>query len=117
MTPKQIATICHYANKGVCEAFDDYSQKDWEDAEHWQREAAIEGVHHHLANPDLPASASHNAWMAKKLADGWVYGEVKDSVKKTHPDLTAFENLDEAGQIKDIIFASIVDKLRNFVRE
>ena len=36
MTDLQIARICHAANKALCEAFGDTSQKDWEDAENWQ---------------------------------------------------------------------------------
>ncbi len=29
MIIEQIAIICHSANKGICEAFGDFSQKDW----------------------------------------------------------------------------------------
>ena len=115
MTPLDIAKICHYANMGVCIAAGDFSQKSWELAEDWQREAAIHGVNEHLANPDLPAGQSHTIWMEKKLADGWTYGPTKNSVKKTHPDIKNFEDLDEFSRAKDIVFAAIVDSLRHLV--
>jgi hypothetical protein len=28
-----------------------------------------------LDNPDADHDAQHNAWMADKIADGWVYGK------------------------------------------
>jgi hypothetical protein len=50
-------------------------QKDWDEAQQWQRDSAIKGVEFKLDNPD--AGTQHNAWMADKIADGWVYGEEK----------------------------------------
>ncbi len=86
------------------------------EAEQWQRDAAIAGVEHRLANPNLPADSSHTVWMAKKIEDGWIYGDVKDVSKKTHPDLIPFEQLNEVGQAKDFVFVAIVDSLRHLVK-
>lgn len=47
-----IAKICHQANKAWCEVTGDNSQKDWDEAEEWQRESAIKGVAFKIANPD-----------------------------------------------------------------
>jgi hypothetical protein len=47
----EIAKVCHEANKAWCEANNDYSQKSWDEAEHWQRDSAIKGVEFALANP------------------------------------------------------------------
>jgi hypothetical protein len=55
-----------------------------------------------LANPGRTPEDSHQLWMAQKLADGWVYGPVKDREKKTHPDLVPFDQLPEIEQRKDI---------------
>jgi hypothetical protein len=108
----QIAVVCHQANKAWCEANEDYSQKDWEQAEDWQRDSAIKGVEFAIANPDAGDSAQHDAWSADKVADGWVYGEVKDPVKKTHPCLVPFEQLPEFQQKKDKLFRAIVNSLK-----
>ena len=108
----QIAVVCHQANKAWCEANEDYSQKDWEQAEDWQRDSAIKGVEFAIANPDAGDSAQHDAWSAEKVADGWVFGDVKDPVKKTHPCLVPFEQLPEFQQKKDRLFRAIVNSLK-----
>lgn len=64
----QIAMACHQANKGLCEAFGDQSQKDWPDAPEWARESARKGVEFCLANPDAPASANFDEGIGRKIA-------------------------------------------------
>lgn len=114
MTTKisKIAVMCHQANKAWCELNDDPTQKDWDEAEQWQRESAIKGVEFRLANPDAGKDAQHNAWMKDKIAEGWVYGEKKDATAKTHPCIVAFEKLPEFQQKKDVLFCAIVDALK-----
>jgi hypothetical protein len=107
-----IAQACHEANKVWCEANGDFSQKHFEEAEGWQQDSAIDGVKFRLANPDAKEDAQHNAWMESKIKDGWVYGEVKDAEKKTHPCLVSFEELPLFQQKKDKLFSAIVDALK-----
>jgi len=108
---EMIAEVCHQANKSWCEQNDDYSQKDWVEAEQWQRDSAIAGVDFKFNNPDAGEDVQHNAWMKDKLDDGWVYGEVKDAEAKTHPCLVSFEKLPEFQQKKDALFCAIVEAL------
>jgi hypothetical protein len=107
-----IAKVCHQANKAWCESDGDYSQKDWLEAEQWQIQSAVSGVKFCVENPDAPASAMHDNWSKEKLADGWVYGKVKDAEKKTHPCLVPFEELPLFQQKKDKLFSAIVDALK-----
>lgn len=102
------AMVCHEANRTWCIANGDHSQPLWADAPDWQKESAIKGVAFHLMNPKAGDSASHDSWMAVKLDEGWVYGEVKDPIVKTHPCMVPFEELPKHQQIKDAIFRSIV---------
>jgi len=104
-----IAMICHQANKAYCESIGDNSQKDWKDAEEWQRESAIKGVEFRLNNPTAGSDAQHNSWMKEKVDQGWRYGPVKDATEKTHPCIVPFTELPEAQQIKDRLFCAIVD--------
>lgn len=106
-----IAKVCHEANKAWCEANGDNSQKSWEEAEEWQKQSAVKGVEFKLYNPNAGNDAQHNAWMKDKIEDGWVYGEVKDANKKTHPCLVPFEQLPNFQQKKDALFCAIVDAL------
>lgn len=113
MKPFQIAIICHQANKAVCEANGDHTQKDWDDAEQWQRDSAIVGVNYALANPNGSASGQHDAWMADKIANGWVYGEVKDANLKTHPCIVPYDDLPVDQRTKDYVFRAIVEAALN----
>lgn len=38
----------------------------------------------------------HEVWAAGRIADGWIYGEVRDDTKKTHPCLVPYEQLPES---------------------
>ena len=105
---ESVARIAHEVNRAWCAFNGDHSQPAWEDAPEWQRKSAINGVAFHHANPEAGDSASHNSWMAEKIADGWVYGEVKDPDTKTHPCIVDFEHLPPAQQFKDRLFRTIV---------
>lgn len=113
MEPEQItviARVCHEANKGFCAANGDHSQKSWEDAEQWQRESAIKGVLFAQSRTNGP-DEQHNSWMKEKIDAGWVYGEVKDSEKKTHPCIVPYDQLPDFQKKKDHLFIAIVKAL------
>jgi hypothetical protein len=108
----QIAIVCHQANKAWCQTNEDHSQKDWTEAEDWQKESAMKGVEFRINNPDAGHDAQHNSWMKEKTDDGWVYGEVKDAEAKTHPCILPFDELPEFQRKKDALFCAIVDALK-----
>jgi hypothetical protein len=103
-----IAAICHGVNAAYCRSIGDDSQKPWADAPEWQRESAANGVAFHLENPDAGDAASHENWMAEKVAAGWVVGGGKDEKKKTHPCLVPFDQLPPGQQLKDTLFRAVV---------
>lgn len=103
-----IAKTCHNVNKAYCESIGDNSQPSWENAPDWQKESAVKGVEFHLSNPDSKSSDSHNSWLAEKVANGWVYGPVKDPEKKEHPCMVPYEELPKEQQTKDALFIAVV---------
>lgn len=109
-TLSAIAQIAHEANRAWCEFNGDKTQPYWASAPDWQKASAIEGVAFHLRNPAAGDSASHDAWMAHKLAEGWIYGETKDpeATPPTHPCLVPFDQLPREQQFKDMLFRTIV---------
>jgi len=115
MKVEDIAKVCHEINRAFCQSIGDDSQKKWEDAPQWQKDSAIVGVKMHLDNPDAGPEASHESWMKHKLADGWVYGETKDEVKKTHHCLVPYNQLPVKQQSKDYIFRAIVHSLKDYM--
>ena len=111
MNREQIAQVAHEVNRAYCASLGDTSQPAWADAPDWQRASALAGVDMHLANPDATPEASHLSWYEQKLADGWVYGEVKDPEKKEHPCMVAYEDLPPEQKAKDYLFRGVVHAL------
>lgn len=104
----KIARACHEVNRAYCEAMGDHSQPAWEEAPEWQKESAMKGVMLHLDNPNAGPEQSHESWFAQKVADGWIYGQVKDPAKKEHPCMVPFNELPTHQQAKDFIFRAVV---------
>jgi hypothetical protein len=102
-----IASVCHEANRALCEAYGDTSQVSWEDAPDWQKQSAIEGVKFFLTHPNAKPGDQHDQWMEYKLTEGWKYGPVKDSEKKEHPCIVPFNELSALDQYKDKLFIAI----------
>lgn len=108
-----VARIAHEANRAYCESLGDTTQKPWNEAADWQRESAMKGVAFRLEakaqGVTPPASAQHDAWMADKVAEGWVFGPVKDASKKEHPCIVPYEQLPIEQRLKDSLFSAVVD--------
>jgi hypothetical protein len=111
MDKEQIARVCYEVNRAYCVAIGDHSQLSWKAAPGWQRESARLGVSMHLKYPGAGPQASHESWMAQKIADGWVYGPVKDQDKREHPCLVPFADLPLEQKAKDYIFRALVHAL------
>ena len=107
------ARVAHEANRILCCVLGDYSQPTWEAAPPWQQDSAIAGTTHIQANPATTPAESHASWMAQKIADGWVYGPVKDPVAKTHYCLVPYDQLPPAQQFKDWMFGATVRGVLN----
>jgi RyR domain len=112
MEIKQIAIVCHEANRAYCATLGDSSQAPWDAAPEWQRKSAMTGVEFHLKTLESGAepqpSASHESWLKEKEADGWKFGPAKDAAKKEHPCFVLYEQLPAEQKLKDYIFCGIV---------
>ena len=111
MMNSAIAVICHEANRAYCQAIGDDSQPSWDDAPDWQRESAINGVQFHADNPNADPADSHVNWLEEKEREGWVYGEEKDPITRTHPCIMPYDELPEEQRRKDSLFIAIVHAL------
>jgi hypothetical protein len=111
MKPELIAQIAHNINRAYCLSLGDDSQLPWDETSEEIQKSAIAGVEFRLEHMDAPVSAQHDAWMAQKLADGWVFGDEKDEEAKTHPCLVAFEELPPEQQSKDYLFVELVQSM------
>lgn len=109
---RQIAKICHDANKAYCEVILDHSQVCWENAPDWQRESAIKGVQFNLES-DRTTEQTHNSWLKEKQDNGWTFGPVKDPDKKEHPYMVPYAELPSDQKRKDILFRAIVSAFKD----
>lgn len=107
----EIARIAHEVNRAYCEAMGDNSQPTWENAPQWQKDSALLGVELHTSGDHGP-EASHESWMAQKVADGWKYGPEKNPGIKEHPCMVPFSDLPKEQQAKDFLFRGVVHALR-----
>lgn len=107
-----IARICHEANRGYQAAVPTPGipvADAWQDFPESQKAAVRSGVSKALAG-ETPEQL-HQSWCGFKIADGWVYGEVKDADRKTHPCLVVYAELPESQKLKDYLFQGIVTAL------
>jgi RyR domain-containing protein len=108
---KQVAVICHEANRALCIANGDNSQVHWDEAPAWQQNSAVDGVRGIHEGTIKTPQQSHQNWYTGKLAEGWAYGPVKDPEKKLHPCMVPFRELPLNQQAKDVLFFAIVTSL------
>ena len=111
MRIRDIARLAHEVNRAYCASIGDHSQVAWDDAPEWQRQSAISGVRFCIGNPDAPTSATHESWLRDKARDGWVWGDVKDPEKKTHPCMVSYDQLPAEQRTKDYLFQAVVRAL------
>lgn len=112
MTNEQIARVAHEVNRAYCQALGDNSQLPWEEAPQWQRDWVMLGVRLHIDNPNAGPEASHESWMAQKVAEGWVYGPEKRPETKQHHCILPFEQLPREQQAKGFLFPAVVHALK-----
>lgn len=111
MKTEDIARVCHEANRGYCETLGDNSMAVWSETPDWQRKGMINGVEFFLTYPGSSPEDMHKNWLVRKTEAGWVYGEVKDVGKKTHPCILPYDKLPFEQRLKDEIFLAIIKVL------
>lgn len=104
---ERIAHVCHEANRALQVTSDEADvSPHFMEAPEWQVQSAYEGVQTALdgATPE----ELHDAWCKTKRRDGWVHGDIKDAVAKTHPCLVPYADLPADQRLKDAVFGAIV---------
>ena len=90
----------------------------WEDRDEAFKRQFVNVIERYLKMGKLPSpEEAHNSWMKRYLEMGWKYGEVRDPIKKTHPDLVPFYELPKDERDKDAIFLSQVYVAKELLEE
>lgn len=108
---ERIARGTHNMLMHYCKLSGDYGLTEWEDASEQQQADTIRMVKGFLAGGKLPA-AEHAEWYAKKVAQGYVHGPVrnddKDKGPLTNPNLLPYPQLPVYAQMKNILLPTVV---------
>jgi len=106
-----IAKIAHNMNKAYCESIGDNSQVSWFEADEHIKNLTISGVESIMSNYHITPEELHGNWVKYKKKAGYNFGKVKDVVKKTHPDILPFNELQQEQKNKYYLFIAVVRQL------
>lgn len=104
-----VARAIHAANREVQRALAEEVNPPWEDLPVEMRDSLCDAVV--AARAGTTPEASHNAWMERRLADGWQLGFPKSLEGKISPNLVSYENLPPEQRAKDALVLAIVGAL------
>ncbi len=100
----RVARAAHNTLVAYCRLSGDYSIKEWDEAEGWQREDTIKMVKATL-NGGHSAAEEHGRWFKNKVERGYVYGpEKNDDPAKgplTNPNMLPYKELPLYARMKD----------------
>lgn len=113
------ARAAHEVNRAYCQALGDDSQPPWDEAPAWQQASARVGAGAVLADPAHGPERSHQTWLRRRRAEGWVWGTEKnpDATPPTHPCMVEFAELSEAQRAKDHLFVAVVRATARAIKE
>lgn len=106
-----VAAACHEVNRAYCLLVGDPVPPPWQEATRQHREGMTRAIRNICADPMRTPESQHQAWMAARAADGWVFGTVKDEAAKAHPCLVPYQDLPERQRRKDELFLDTARRL------
>jgi RyR domain len=70
-----------------------------------------------MTGPDRKSDPEelHDDWWRKYEEMGWAYGEKRDPIAKTHPDMVPFGDLGWREQNKDAVFVALCEMARQWI--
>jgi len=90
----------------------------WDERDEAFRKQMIDNVTKYMNLDELPTpEQAHNSWMNNYFKMGWNYGEKRDPVLKTHPDLVPFDELPKDEKDKDAIYLTILWVIREITKK
>lgn len=110
---KQIAAACNSAIWWLQRSSDEQTAPTpWlEDAPQWAVESTYDSIRAVLAGTTMEQLWQH--WAAAKRKAGWVHGDVKNQVARTHPCLVdRYSDLPARERYKDRVFVGVIQLAR-----
>lgn len=103
-TIEKIAKGAHNTFANYCKVLGDYSIKEWDEAQDWQRESTRSLVRNVLTG-EFSSEVEHGRWKKGKEIAGYVWGPEKndDEAKGplTNPNMKPYADLPLSARLKD----------------
>jgi hypothetical protein len=107
----RIARAAHNTLVVYCRMAGDYSIREWEDAEEWQRDDTVKMVRSTLKGGHS-AEQEHGRWFKGKVDRGYVYGREKNDDENkgplTNPNMLPYRDLPLYNRMKDNLLTVVV---------
>ena len=108
MNAREIAEVCHEANRALQHIFwDPNPAPSWNETSIEIQQSVINGVSRVLENPLIGPADIHDEWVIYKKDQGYVYGPAKNEELRTHPNMVPWDQLPPEQRIKDRLFIAI----------
>jgi len=89
----------------------------WEERDEAFRNQMTKVVEEYFKMDKLPTpEEAHDSWVKAYEKMGWKYGEKRDPVFKTHPDMVPFNELSLDEREKDAIFLAFIYVLKELLK-
>lgn len=103
-----IARVCNTVIRNQNKLLGDDSIPEWDKLSEDLKRSNYIGIQYVIDNPEVTPQEIHATWCKTRIDSGWIFGDTKCDIKKTHPCLVSFEELPIEQQIKDELFISTV---------
>lgn len=103
----RMAMLCHESNRVLQKLFKEEVSKPWDESTDEDRLSTFEGVEKALFGKT--SEELHESWRINKERRGWTFGEVKDSIAKTHPCMVDYKDLSDQDKAKDEMFYTVIN--------
>lgn len=71
----------------------------------------IIGVNAVIDNPNITPAEIHQTWVDVMLKEGWRVGPKIDTIKKAHPSLVPYMELEDNQKLKDVLYLAAVKSI------
>ena len=107
----QIAMLAHGVVAGYRKVMGMEPMPPFSDLGAAEQDELLENVDFWLANPSAPIAASHEAWLARGISEGWRLGEALDNLAKLSPFIRPFDTLPKDMVVMEHLFRAAVDSV------
>lgn len=106
ITPEQIASIVHEANRQLRLVLGCSPGPHWTECDQPLKDSVVNGVEKALkgATPE----ELHEEWVVCKGSQGWTWGVIRDHRNRRHPCMVPYAELPPDQQLKNQVFHAMV---------